>query len=171
MNGKIDINSVYGEGTEVSIVIDQKMVSNDTLAKKTRKKNIKPFDSKGKRILIVDDNKLNIKVAYKLLEPYNVKVEEVFSGQECLDLLDKDTNFDLILMDDLMPKMSGTETLDILKKLERIDGFYIPVVVLTANALAGEKNKYLNIGFDDYLAKPIDRYELDRVLRKFIKKQ
>ena len=170
MNGKIDINSVYGEGTEVSIVIDQKMVSNDTLAKKTRKKNIKPFDSKGKRILIVDDNKLNIKVAYKLLEPYNVKVEEVFSGQECLDLLDKDTNFDLILMDDLMPKMSGTETLDILKKLERIDGFYIPVVVLTANALAGEKNKYLNIGFDDYLAKPIDRYELDRVLRKFIKK-
>ena len=171
MNGKIDINSVYGEGTEVSIVIDQKMVSNDTIAKKTRKKNIKPFDSKGKRILIVDDNKLNIKVAYKLLEPYNVKVEEVFSGQECLDLLDKDTNFDLILMDDLMPKMSGTETLDILKKLERIDGFYIPVVVLTANALAGEKNKYLNIGFDDYLAKPIDRYELDRVLRKFIKKQ
>ena len=171
MNGKIDINSVYGEGTEVSIVIDQKMVSNDTLAKKTRKKNIKPFDSKGKRILIVDDNKLNIKVAYKLLEPYNVTVEEVFSGQECLDLLDKDTNFDLILMDDLMPKMSGTETLDILKKLERIDGFYIPVVVLTANALAGEKNKYLNIGFDDYLAKPIDRYELDRVLRKFIKKQ
>ena len=171
MNGKIDINSVYGEGKEVSIVIDQKMVSNDTLAKKTRKKNIKPFDSKGKRILIVDDNKLNIKVAYKLLEPYNVKVEEVFSGQECLDLLDKDTNFDLILMDDLMPKMSGTETLDILKKLERIDGFYIPVVVLTANALAGEKNKYLNIGFDDYLAKPIDRYELDRVLRKFIKKQ
>ena len=170
MNGKIDINSVYGEGTEVSIVIDQKMVSNDTLAKKTRKKNIKPFDSKGKRILIVDDNKLNIKVAYKLLEPYNVKVEEVFSGQECLDLLDKDTNFDLILMDDLMPKMSGTETLDILKKLERIDGFYIPVVVLTANALAGEKNKYLNIGFDDYLAKPIDRYELDRVLRKFIKR-
>ena len=170
MNGKIDINSVYGEGTKVSIVIDQKMVSNDTLAKKTRKKNIKPFDSKGKRILIVDDNKLNIKVAYKLLEPYNVKVEEVFSGQECLDLLDKDTNFDLILMDDLMPKMSGTETLDILKKLERIDGFYIPVVVLTANALAGEKNKYLNIGFDDYLAKPIDRYELDRVLRKFIKK-
>lgn len=170
MNGKIDINSIYGQGTEVSIVIDQKMVSNSEIAKKTRKKSIKPFDSKGKRILIVDDNKLNIKVAYKLLEPYNVKVEEAFSGQECLDLLDKDTNFDLILMDDLMPKMSGTETLDVLKKLERIDGFYIPVVVLTANALAGEKNKYLNIGFDDYLSKPIDRYELDRVLRKFIKR-
>lgn len=170
MNGKIDINSIYGKGTEVSIIIDQKMVSNAEVTKKVKKKSIKPFDSKGKRILIVDDNKLNIKVAYKLLEPYNVEVEEVFSGQECLDLLDKDTNFDLILMDDLMPKMSGTETLDILKKLERIDGFYIPVVVLTANALAGEKSKYLNIGFDDYLAKPIDRYELDRVLRKFIKK-
>ena len=117
----------------------------------------------------MDDNKLNIKVATKLLEPYNVIVKEAFSGQECLDILDKDTNFDLILMDDLMPKMSGSETLNILKKISRIDGFSIPVVVLTANAISGMKNKYLSIGFDDYIGKPIDKGELDRVLRKFIK--
>ena len=85
-------------------------------------------------------------------------------------LLDSDNEFDLILMDDLMPKMSGTETLNILRKIERVDGFSIPVVVLTANVLAGVKNKYLENGFDDYLAKPIDRYELDRVLKRFLKK-
>lgn len=170
MNGKIDIDSTYGEGTVVSIVVDQKIVTDNSAIKSTRKKTIKPFDSKGKRVLIVDDNKLNVKVAYKLLEPYNVEVKEVFSGQECLDLLDSDNEFDLILMDDLMPKMSGTETLNILRKIERVDGFSIPVVVLTANVLAGVKNKYLENGFDDYLAKPIDRYELDRVLKRFLKK-
>ena len=78
--------------------------------------------------------------------------------------------FDLILMDDLMPNMSGTETLDVLRKIERVSGYYIPVVVLTANATTGMKEKYLENGFDDYLAKPIDREELDKVLKKYLKK-
>ena len=105
----------------------------------------------------------------KLLQPYNVEVIEATSGRECLDLLEKSTNYDLILMDDMMPEMSGTEVLDILKKIERVDGFYIPVVVLTANATTGMKEKYLNLGFEDYLAKPIDKYELDRILKKYLK--
>lgn len=168
MDGKIDIESTYGKGTTVNIIIDQKIVTDVDKIKKVRKKEIKPFDSKGKRVLVVDDNKLNVKVACKLLEAYNISVKEVFSGQECLDVLDKDNMFDLILMDDLMPELSGTETLKILKKIERVEGFEVPVVVLTANALSGVKNKYLDMGFDDYLAKPIDRYELDRVLKKFL---
>ena len=128
------------------------------------------LDLSGKKILIVDDNKLNIKVATKLLEPYKVEITEATSGKECLDILEKDTSFDLILMDDLMPNMSGTETLDILRKIERVEGYSIPVVVLTANAISGMKNKYLSKGFDDYLAKPIDKYELNRVLKTFLKK-
>ena len=72
-------------------------------------------------------------------------------------------------MDDLMPEMSGTETLDILQKIERVEGYRIPVVVLTANAINGMKTKYLDAGFDDYLAKPIDKYELNRVLKKYLK--
>lgn len=169
MDGSIDVDSVYGKGSTFVVTLDQRIGTELQVSKEVKKKNIKPFDSKGKRILLVDDNKLNIKVATKLLEPYNVIVKEAFSGQECLDILDKDTNFDLILMDDLMPKMSGSETLNILKKIARIEGFSIPVVVLTANAISGMKNKYLSIGFDDYIAKPIDKGELDRVLRKFIK--
>lgn len=169
MDGSIDVDSVYGKGSNFVVTIDQRIGTEVQVSKKEKRRAIKPFDSKGKRILLVDDNKLNIKVATKLLEPYNVVVKEAFSGQECLDILDKDNNFDLILMDDLMPKMSGTEALDILKKIERVEGFSIPVVVLTANVVSGIKGRYLAMGFDDYLAKPIDRYELDRVLKKFIK--
>ena len=137
--------------------------------KTSKKSTLKAFDASNQRILLVDDNKLNLKVASKLLEAYKVEVVVANSGHECLDILDKDTNFDLILMDDLMPEMSGTECLDIMKKIERVDGYYIPVVVLTANAVSGMKEKYLNSGFEDYLAKPIDKYELDRILKNYLK--
>ena len=72
-------------------------------------------------------------------------------------------------MDDMMPKLSGTETLGIIKKVSRIDGYYIPIVVLTANVNQGIREKYLGVGFDDYLAKPIDKQELARILKKYLK--
>ena len=168
MNGKIDVTSIYNEGSTFTITIDQKVIAEKEDINK-KEKNTKPFKATGKRILLVDDNKMNLKVATKFLEPYSVEITEASSGKECLDILDKDTNFDLILMDDLMPNMSGAETLDIIKKISRIDGFYIPIVVLTANATSGVKEKYLNIGFDDYLAKPLDKNELNRILKKYLK--
>ena len=168
MNGKIDVTSIYNEGSTFTITIDQKVIAEKEDNNK-KEKNTKPFKATGKRILLVDDNKMNLKVATKFLEPYSVEITEASSGKECLDILDKDINFDLILMDDLMPNMSGAETLDIIKKISRIDGFYIPIVVLTANATSGVKEKYLNIGFDDYLAKPLDKNELNRILKKYLK--
>lgn len=171
MDGKFEVDQSYKEGTLITISIDQKVVLEKETGKSVRKREIKPFYDPKKRILIVDDNKLNLKVASKLLLPYGVQVVEANGGQECLDILDQDTAFDLILMDDLMPGMSGTETLDIIKKIERIDGYYIPIVVLTANAVAGMKEKYLSVGFEDYLAKPIDKYELDRILKKYLKEK
>ena len=167
MDGKIDVQSEVNKGTTFTITIDQKNTDTDKIVEE--KKTLKTFSAKDKRILLVDDNKLNIKVATKLLEPYKVEITEASSGKECLDILEKDNNFDLILMDDLMPNMSGTETLEIIKKIERIEGYTIPIVVLTANAVRGMKEKYLNTGFDDYLAKPIDKYELNRVLIKYLK--
>ena len=119
--------------------------------------------------MVVDDNKLNLKVVTKMLNPYDVEVIEASSGNECLDILEKDTDFDLILMDDMMPKLSGSETLSIIKKISRIDGYYIPIVVLTANVTQGIREKYLGVGFDDYLAKPIEKSELSRVLKKYLK--
>ena len=170
MGGSIEVESTYRAGSKFIITLDQKIVNDGKEEKKFRKRVFKPFDANGKRILLVDDNKMNLKVALKLLVPYNVEVVEANSGREVLSILEKDKDFDLILLDDLMPEMSGTECLDILKKVERVDGFYIPVVVLTANAISGIKEKYLSVGFDDYLAKPIDKYELDRIMKKYLKK-
>ncbi len=171
MNGKIEVDSEVGHGSTFVVTIDQNIVSEKRTDKFKKKELLEEFDASDKKILVVDDNKLNIKVAVKLLKPYKVEVVEASSGDECLDILDKDHDFDLILMDDLMPNKSGTETLNILQKIERVDGYYIPVVVLTANAVSGMKEKYLDSGFDDYLAKPIDRDELNRILKKYLRKK
>ena len=97
---------------------------------------------------------------------YKITPDTCVSGFECLDKV-KDNKYDLILMDDMMPKMSGVETF---KKLKEDKGFNTPVIILTANAVSGMKEKYLNEGFNDYLAKPIDKLELDRVLGEYLKK-
>lgn len=167
MNGKIVVQSVYGKGSKFTVAIDQKIVATQTIEPKEEKEEIKSIDFSDKKILVVDDNKVNLKVAERLLRTYNVTVEVVSSGQECLDKINNNETYDLILMDDMMPKMSGTETFH---KLQGIEGFNIPVVALTANAISGMKEKYLNEGFDDYLAKPIQKTELNQVLSKFLNK-
>ncbi len=136
----------------------------------TRNKNVEAsadeiIDLTGKKILLVDDNKLNIKIAENVLKIYNPTCSSTNSGNECLENL-KTNNYDLILMDDMMPEMSGTETM---KKLRLVPDFNTPIVVLTANAVDGAKENYLASGFDDYLSKPIDKKELVRVLKTFIK--
>ena len=87
------------------------------------------------------------------------------SGFKCIEKIKSGYKYDLILMDDMMPKISGTETL---KELKKILNFNTPVVALTANAIAGMKEKYLSEGFDDYISKPIDKKELERVLNKYL---
>ena len=171
MNGKIDVDSEVGVGTKFTVTFDQKIIDGESISVKNKENGeVKVFDATGMRVLVVDDNKLNLKVASRLLEPYGISVTMASSGDEFLDIIDKDNKFDLILMDDMMPKMSGTETLEVFKKIERVDGYNIPVVVLTANAVSGIKDKYISNGFDDYLSKPINKYELNRVLRKYLKR-
>ena len=164
MNGKIVVNSTYGEGSEFKVAIDQRL----SLAKiEEEKEETDDFnlDLTGKKILIVDDNKLNLKVAQKLLVKYNPTVITAESGFECLNLINSGNTYDLILLDDMMPKMRGSETLI---RLKQIPNFNIPVVVLTANAINGMKEQYIKDGFNDYLAKPIEKPELYRVLRKYL---
>ena len=130
-------------------------------------KEEKEIDVSGKRVLIVDDNKINLKVASRLLQNYKVITEEVDSGFSCIDKINAGENYDIILMDDMMPKMSGVETL---KKLKEIDGFNVPVIALTANAIAGMREKYISEGFTDYLAKPINKVELNNIISKYLNK-
>ena len=166
MNGKIVVQSKYGSGSKFTVYLEQRIVKMiDDRVEVNVDKNTDIVDYKNKRILVVDDNKLNIKVAIRLLKNYNIVPDTVLSGIECIEKL-KTNTYDLILMDDMMPNMSGTETLQELKKDKY---FNTKVVVLTANAIQGMKEKYLSSGFTDYLAKPIDREELERILKMYLR--
>ena len=166
LGGKIEIESKVNEYTLVTITLNQKIVE-DNKIREMMKHNLetKTFDLTGKKILVVDDNKLNLKVASKMLETYNLNITTVETGQECIDKVKEDT-YNLILLDQMMPGMDGITTLNKLKELNQFD---TPVVALTADAMEGQKEKYLNAGFDDYLSKPIDKSELSRVLKKILK--
>ena len=108
---------------------------------------------------------MNLKVAINVLKKYKIIPDTVLSGKECIEMLSNNT-YDLILMDDMMPRMSGVETFHKLRNM----GVEIPCVALTANAISGMKEKYLNEGFNDYLSKPIDKLDLNVVMKKYLKK-
>ena len=166
MNGTIVVQSIYGKGSKFTIAIDQRVVHKEVVVEKSEEKKVSEVHAEGRKVLIVDDNKINLKVASRLLENYKLDITTVESGALCIDKVNSNT-YDLILMDDMMPNMSGVETLH---KLKEIDGFTTPVVALTANAVPGMKEKYLNDGFDDYLAKPINRDELNNIVAKYLNK-
>jgi len=168
MGGQIVVQSIYGRGSKFTIAIDQKIVNNPTVMVETLTTDTvvnDKLDFSSKKILIVDDNKINLKVASRLLQDYSCIIETLESGFECIEKIKAGVTYDLILMDDMMPKMSGTETLHNLKALSN---FNIPVVALTANAISGMREKYLSEGFNDYLSKPIDKNDLNCVLVKFL---
>ena len=168
LGGKISFESVYQKGTTFTVIIEQEIVDKEKISNiadyKFKKKTVSEyFDGSKYEILLVDDNALNLKVAEKLLKKYNLKVTSVSSGLECINYT-KNKKYDLIFLDHMMPEMDGIHTLYNLKK--RAQGFDTPVVVLTANAIDGSKEMYLKEGFVDYLSKPINQVELDRILRE-----
>ena len=166
MGGKIIVQSKYGSGSKFTVYLTQKIVSLEGGIVEVEKEEIEKKDYSNKKVLLVDDNNLNIKVASRLLRNYKIIPDTCLSGIEAIEMI-KNNKYDLILMDDMMPKLSGVETF---KKLKEDRKFNIPVVILTANAVSGMKEKYLSYGLDDYLAKPIDKLELDRVLDKYLEK-
>ena len=169
MNGKIVVQSVFGKGSKFTVSIDQGIVKNPTIKVEAIDETHEKIEVKNKTVLVVDDNKINLKVAERLLQTYGVLVECVESGFICIDNLKSGKKYDLILMDDMMPRMSGVETLQKIKV--EIPEFDIPVIALTANALTGMREKYLADGFNDYLAKPINKDELNRVINEYLNKE
>lgn len=120
----------------------------------------------NKKILIVDDNKLNIKVARRALQDFNFEIEECYDGQECLDHVVNGNEYDLILMDIMMPNMSGETAI---AKLKENPNFKIPTIALTADAVAGAEEKYKSEGFIDYIAKPFKKEQIQEKLDKIFK--
>ena len=173
MNGLINVESRYKEGSIFMVQIPQKI---DKLTKPLSEEELlntaellvnKKVNLSNKRILIVDDNKLNIKVAKRSLQDFNLVIEECYNGKECLEKIKDGNSYDLILMDIMMPEISGETALSELKKIE---GFNTPVIALTADAIAGSEEKYKQEGFIDYIAKPFTkdqiRVKLDSVFNQ-----
>ncbi len=172
MGGRVWYETQYRVGSTFYIEVPQKIVDSTTLgvsvAQVKTTSNGEKLDCSNYTALIVDDNNLNIKVAKRLLEGYKFKIESVTAGKDCVYKVKEGMHFDIIFMDHMMPEMDGIETLHVLKKL---DGYTLPpIIALTANAIAGMKEMYLSEGFDDYLSKPINTNELDRIVNRFFNK-
>ena len=164
MKGKIEVESEINKGSTFIITLPQKIIELEKPLIEFKKNNDN-IKFPNKTVLVVDDNELNLKVAKRKLEAYDIKVELVSSALECLSKL-KNKKYDLILMDDMMSEMTGTEAM---KEIKEEGITKTPIVVLTANAIAGMREKYMSEGFDEYLSKPIDNNELNRILIQFLK--
>ncbi len=161
MGGKINVKSRFGTGSIFMVTIPQKIkeLSKKEDLEQKEEENI-VVDYNNKKILIVDDNKLNIKVARKALQDFNFEMDEAYDGLECLEKV-KEKNYDLILMDIMMPNMSGETALF---KLKENENFKTPVIALTADAIAGREEKYKSEGFTDYIAKPFNKEQIKEKL-------
>ena len=171
MGGKINVQSTYGKGSLFVVKVPQKIskLINTDSKEEIINNNIidKDLDLfKSKKILIVDDNKLNIKVARKAIEKFDFEIDEAYDGQECLDKIVNGNEYDLILMDIMMPNMGGEKALS---RLKENPNFNIPTIALTADAIAGAREKYMGEGFVDCLIKPFNREQLKEKLEVIFK--
>ena len=186
MNGTINVQSTFGEGSIFIVNLPQKISKITDIYLETKNYNFyqkstfvennenvevlsDDISQENKiKILIVDDNKLNVKVVFKLLTGLPYIIEECYSGQECLNKIKEGNHYDLILMDIMMPEKSGEDTLN---ELKNIPNFTTPVIALTADVVAGANEKYLNEGFSDYLGKPFKKEELTEKINKVLNNQ
>ena len=180
MGGDIKVDSKEGEGSSFTVSFPQRK-GDDTLFDQELVKKLESFqiseikhEKKGKlvrepmpygKVLVVDDIVSNIDVAKLLLKPYELKIEEAESGFEAIAKVEAGTEYDIIFMDHMMPKMDGIEaTLKIRKK-----GYANPIIALTANAVAGQEEIFHENGFDDFISKPIDIRQLNEILKKYVR--
>ena len=122
----------------------------------------------GKKVFVVDDNDMNLEVIASILEMLEITVGRAVNGREALAALGTEL-YDLILTDDMMPEMSGTELMESIKKDTEGINHATPIVVLTANAVVGVREEYINKGFNDYMTKPLDVDVLQKILVRYLK--
>ena len=160
LNGTITVNSYYGSGSVFTINIPQKLKNELEIVEQT---NTTKFNNK--KVLLVDDDRLNNRILKRLLKIYNIELDTCERGIECIDKINNGEQYDLILMDIMMPDINGIDTL---KKLKSNKNFNTKVIALTADALSTSRNKYLKAGFTDYLAKPFKKEELEEKLKDLL---
>ena len=166
MQGRINVQSEYGKGSSFVVTIPQEISIIEKPADAPVISNVvDPTKFYNKKLLIVDDNDLNIKVAKKALKDFKFIIDECSNGVECLEKV-KNNVYDLILLDIMMPVMDGKETI---KKLKEDPNFKTPVIALTADAVSEAKDKYIKMGFNEYIAKPFNKEQIKIKLNDIFK--
>lgn len=174
MGGVIDVQSKYGEGSTFTVRIPQLVKDSERIGnldishpEEKQEKYVAPFTAPDARILIVDDVPLNLRVVRGLLKQSLVQVDLADSGKKCIDKM-KAKQYDIVLLDHMMPDLDGIETLKLLQADTSHKNQNTPIIMLTANAIMGAKEEYIALGFTDYLSKPIAPKELDAMLIKYL---
>lgn len=176
MGSELKIESEYEKGSEFSFTIVQKIVNREPLGD-FRKRQDKVNEREGHKIsftapqakvLVVDDNRLNLKVFKHLLKQTQIQIYEAGSGRQCLSML-REQHFDIVFLDHMMPEMDGIETFEIIKSEKLCEN--VPVIMLTANAIMGDREKYISLGFNDFLSKPIIIEKLEQMILDYLPKK
>ena len=174
MGGSINVESKYGRGSVFTVDMVQKVVDPTPIGDYTerlmkaheQRREFRPgLVAPDAKVLIVDDNEMNLEVITELMADTKIRTSVALSGAECIEIVKKE-HFDVILLDQMMPGMSGTQTLEIIKKEHLADD--TPVIALTADAISGARDNYIREGFSDYLSKPVMYVDLENILIKYI---
>ncbi|MDR2071885.1 MAG: response regulator [Spirochaetaceae bacterium] len=177
MGGSVSASSVYGSGSTFTVTLPQKILDATPMKYagpvdtdySSRNGTMVQFTAPDARVLIVDDISINLMVAEGLLSPYKMKIDCCSSGKEAIRLAEEHP-YDFVFMDHIMPGMDGIETTARIRSSEKIRKD-LPIIALTANALAGMKEMFLSKGFSDYLSKPINISDVDKVIRKWLPRE
>lgn len=167
MNGKLELQSEYGVGSRFFFTIPQQIVSEDLLAKEDAENDSMNFMAPEAKILIVDDNEMNCKVALGLLSPFQMQMDTADNGKTALEMIQQ-KEYHIVFMDHMMPIMDGIEATEALRKM---DGNYyknVPVIALTANAMKESEKLFYQAGMNGFIAKPIDIREMCKVIKKYL---
>ncbi len=175
MGGTIRVESVYGEGTTFILELPQTIVDRRTLNEVPKEivseeDEIKTFQAEDCRVLVVDDNLVNRKVAKGFLRPYGLMIDEADSGQKSIECV-RETRYDIIFMDHMMPGMDGIEAVQRIRRECGENGTLPVIIALTANAMEGVREMFLENGFQDFITKPLDKKALNETLKKWIPEQ
>lgn len=172
MHGQLGVESTYGVGQQLLVRLPQKVIDPTPCGpyregeQRENNQNRNSFTAPEAVVLVVDDQPLNLKVCQGLLAPYEMEVYTARSGQEALRQMTQVWP-DLVLMDHMMPEMDGVETTQRIRDMGRKDPYFavVPIIALTANAMKGVREEFLQSGFNDYISKPVELDKLDDVLR------